>query len=184
MKPSHACHRIPTGSRDVRTRTRVAWLLVAALGSTSAIAGPAGQGHVDIEQRLTAGQLREIGLTPAQLELLNRYLREAQPDEPVADAQRRGEQQGLPPEQSRGAMQYIGLDDAPIKSRVTGVVDGWAPGSVFALENGQQWKVLKGSMRLRKPLQSPEIVVVPGIAGRWFLQVDEDMPKARVYRID
>jgi hypothetical protein len=25
---------------------------------------------------------------------------------------------------------------------------------------------------------------VPGIAGRWFLQVDEDMPKARVYRID
>jgi hypothetical protein len=52
------------------------------------------------------------------------------------------------------------------------------------LENGQQWKVLKGAMKLRKPLQAPEIVVVPGIAGRWFLQVDEDMPKARVYRID
>jgi hypothetical protein len=55
---------------------------------------------------------------------------------------------------------------------------------VFALENGQQWKVLKGSMRLRKALQSPETVVVPDFAGRWFLQVDEDMPKARVYRID
>jgi hypothetical protein len=155
-----------------------------ALASASAIAGPAGQGYVGIEQRLTAGQLREVGLTPAQLELLNRYLREAQPDEPVADAQRRDELQGAPPEERRGALQYIGLDDAPIKSRVNGVVDGWAPGTVFALENGQQWKVLKGSMRLRKPLQSPEIMVVPGFAGRWFLQVDEDMPKARVYRID
>ncbi len=39
-------------------------------------------------------------------------------------------------------------------------------------------------MKLRKPLESPQIVVVPGIAGRWFLQVDEDLPKARVYRID
>jgi len=55
---------------------------------------------------------------------------------------------------------------------------------VFSLENGQQWKVLKGSMKLRAPMQAPEIVVVPGIAGRWFLQVDEDLPKARVYRID
>jgi hypothetical protein len=61
---------------------------------------------------------------------------------------------------------------------------GWEPGTVFALENGQQWKVLKGSMKLRAPVQAPEIVLVPGIAGRWFLQVDEDLPKARVYRID
>lgn len=39
-------------------------------------------------------------------------------------------------------------------------------------------------MKLRKPLQAPEIVMVPGVAGRWFLQVDEDPPKARVYQID
>jgi len=25
--------------------------------------------------------------------------------------------------------------------------------------------------------------VVPGIAGRWFLQVDPDLPKARVFRV-
>ncbi|KAF1708245.1 hypothetical protein CSC73_09860 [Pseudoxanthomonas sacheonensis] len=65
-----------------------------------------------------------------------------------------------------------------------GPVSGWEPGTVFELENGQTWKVLKGNMKLRKPFESPEIVVVPGIAGRWFLQVDEDLPKARVYRID
>lgn len=79
---------------------------------------------------------------------------------------------------------YIGLDDKPISSRLKGSTSGWQPGTVFELENGQQWKVLKGSSTLRKPLQAPEILVVPGIAGRWFLQVDPDMPKARVYRID
>jgi len=39
-------------------------------------------------------------------------------------------------------------------------------------------------MKLRKPLESPAVLLVPGIAGRWFLQFDEDMPKARVFRVD
>ncbi len=82
------------------------------------------------------------------------------------------------------APSYIGLDDKPIKSRLKGTITGWNVDTVFELENGQRWKVLKGYMTLRKPMQSPAIVVVPGIAGRWFLQVDEDLPKALVYRID
>ena len=86
--------------------------------------------------------------------------------------------------QGRHSSSYIGLHDEPIHSRLKGSVSGWEPGTVFELENGQQWKVLKGKMKLGKSRQSPEIVVVPGVAGRWFLQVDEDMPKARVYRID
>ena len=54
---------------------------------------------------------------------------------------------------------------------------------MFTLDNGQQWRVLKGEMTLKTARSNPEIVVVPGIAGRWFLQVDEDLPKARVFRI-
>jgi len=135
------------------------------------------------EQRLTAEQRRATGLdtlSPAQLDLLNRLLREESllREEParVASAE--------PARGERGPASYIGLDDQPIRSRLTGAIDGWEPGTVFALENGQQWKVLKGSMKLRRPMQAPEIVVVAGLAGRWFLQVDEDLPKARVYRID
>jgi hypothetical protein len=79
---------------------------------------------------------------------------------------------------------FPGLDQETIKSRLKGSVSGWEPGTEFQLENGQTWKVLKGSMKLRKPMEAPEILVVPGFAGRWFLQVDEDLPKARVYRID
>ena len=37
---------------------------------------------------------------------------------------------------------------------------------------------------LRKPMTSPEVELVPGMMGRWFLHVDEDLPGARVYRVD
>jgi hypothetical protein len=137
--------------------------------------------YTPIEQRLSAEQLREVGLTSTQLDLLNKMLREAE--------EKRGPRPAMESASTTSGddgtqKMFIGLDDKPIKSRVRGQVSGWEPGTVFALENGQQWKVLKGSMKLPKTLDAPEIVVVPGIAGRWFLQVDEDMPKARVYRID
>jgi len=160
-------------------------MLAAAL-ALAPFAAMAAQPYIDIEQRLTAKQLREVGLTPEQLAKLNRMLRE----QAVTTAETAGPDDQF--EQGRagqgrfgqGARSLIGLDDGPIKSRLTGPVTGWQPGTVFVLENGQQWKVLKGSMKLRKPLQSPEIQVIPGLAGRWFLQVHEDFPKARVYRID
>ena len=167
----------------------IAWALVLLLAP---IAVPAQTTYVDIEQRPTTAHLQQVGLSPAQLALLNRMLREAatgesmkqtaaagaQPAEPVS------ENNGQDPVQGRHSSSFIGLNDEPIHSRLKGPVSGWEPGTVFELENGQRWKVLKGEMKLRQTRQSPEIVVVPGVAGRWFLQVDEDMPKARVYRID
>lgn len=135
--------------------------------------------YVGIEQGLTAEQLRVTGLdtlSPAQLEALNRLLREKSAKTAKAD--------GSPGKDPPSRASYIGLDDQPISSRLKGSVSAWAPGSIFELENGQQWKVLKGNMKLRKALQAPEVLVIPGVAGRWFLQVDEDLPKARVYRID
>ena len=84
----------------------------------------------------------------------------------------------------RDRSSLVGFNDEPIRSRLKGAVGEWAPGTVFELENGQQWKVLKGRMTLKTPLDAPQIEVIPGVAGRWFLQVHEDYPKARVYRID
>jgi len=154
-------------------------LIFAALLLTSILAA-ADTPYVKIEQRLTPEQLQATGLntlSPEQLALLNSLLSEESAKSAAIEKARRQD------EPNSGST-FIGLDDHPIKSRVKGTVTGWEPGTVFELENGQQWKVLKGSMKLRKPVTSPEILVVPGIAGRWFLQVDEDSPKARVYRID
>ena len=173
---------------------KLASLLLALLALS--FAAQARKPYVEIERKLSAQQLQEVGLSAEQLAKLNRMLREADEGAPgsaeavaaadAGNADNAGPQvgAGAPRERSPGAGQFIGLNDEPIKSRLKHDVSGWEPGTVFELENGQQWKVLKGRMSLKKPMLKPEIVVVPGVAGRWFLQVDEDMPKARVHRID
>lgn len=173
-----------------------ALLLCAALVAPSLVA--AQTPYVRIEERLTPEQVRSVGLTPAQLEQLNRLLREAQEREAPAPAVAAAAITTAPataaatpsvdaarePDSGRDRSSLIGFNDEPIRSRLKGPVSEWAPGTVFVLENGQQWKVLKGSLKLPRTLESPEVSVIPGVAGRWFLQVDEGMPKARVYRID
>lgn len=165
----------------------MSWKTILALASMLAcvpFAAMAGPPYVDIEQGLTTEQLHETGLdslSPAQLGALNRLLRAKSADAAKAmptGASRQDAGQG------QGGGWLIGLDDKPIKTRLKGSTDGWEPGTVFELENGQQWKVLKGSMKLPKVMESPEVVLVPGIAGRWFLQFDEDQPKARVYLLN
>lgn len=140
----------------------------------------------DIEQRLTPAQLRETGLdtlSPAQLALLNRLLHEdAQREAAIAPPAPVPMIAGTVPSRDDAGL-LEGAADGPIRSRLVGTVAKWSPGTVFALENGQQWRVLKGALKLPKPMQAPAIVVVPGVSGRWFLQVDEDLPKARVQRI-
>jgi hypothetical protein len=163
-------------------------LLIAA-AATSLIAF-ASDPYVEVEKRLTPAQMHETGLDTLsrdQLARLNELLRgeseratsasaHADDGHPAAVASARVDDEP-------GGAAYTG-PDRPILSRVVGKVTGWAPDTVFVLENGQRWKVLKGTATLRTPLDAPEVKVVPGLAGRWFLQVVEDMPKARVYRID
>lgn len=163
--------------RSVLARiTMAVCVLAATTGWQEAWAQPEPRA---IEQRLTPEQMHETGLdtlSPTQLARLNEILQTQIVPEPTVDAKRTGAE--------RGADSYLGMDAKPITTRLKGSVSSWEPGTEFELENGQTWKVLKGSMKLRKPLEAPEVVLVPGIAGRWFLQIDEDAPKARVYRID
>lgn len=154
---------------------------VLALGLACApVALLAAQPYVDIEQRLSPAQLHATGLdtlSAEQLKLLNRILSEPSVPPRPADSARG-------PAEARGISSMIGLNDAPIHSRLKGSVSSWEPGTVFELENGQQWKVLKGSKTLRQPIESTDVMVVPGIAGRWFFQIDEDTPRPRVYLIN
>ncbi|WP_421569954.1 hypothetical protein [Stenotrophomonas sp. PD6] len=159
------------------------WQVLAGVGMVWLAAAASAQApYVAIEQRVDPQQLADVGLTPAQLQTLNRLLREAdaRAPAPVAAAPVAPVPlQGAP----NPAPMFPGLDDGPIKASVVGDISGWQPGMVFTLDNGQQWQVLKGEMKLKTARSNPPIVVVPGIAGRWFLQVDEDLPKARVFRI-
>ncbi len=183
-------------------RVVVALLVAASVFAALALAETP---YVDIEDRLTPEEQHATGidtLTPEQLELLNRLLRErtatherrstpvvpASPATPPATA---AAATPAPPPASASAPPAasgrgfpIGLDEGPVATRVVGDVAGWEPGTEFRLANGQVWRVLKGHAKLRKTLHDPEARLVPGLMGRWFLEVDPDLPKARVYRID
>jgi hypothetical protein len=173
-------------SRKLLPALVVPVLLFASLAVVAATA------WIDLERRFSPEQMHATGLdtlSPDQLALLNRLLREdtqaavaAATAEVVDDEARHHAAPGE--SRTRAEESFLGLSEEPIRSRVVGTVAGWAPGTVFTLENGQQWRVLKGEMTLHKPMQAPEVVVAPGLAGRWFLQVDEDLPKARVYRVN
>jgi hypothetical protein len=115
-------------------------------------------------------------LTSEQLRRLHSLLRQETGKAVAAETERRDRI-----ELETAVMALVGK---PIKRRLVGSVSGREPSTVFELENGQRWKVLKGHMKLRQPLQSPRILLVNGIAGRWFLQARVDFPKALVYRID
>lgn len=157
--------------------------LFSALLLASSFAAFAQDRFVPVERRLSASQLAEVGLSPAQLQALNRVLREAESTAAASTAAVAPVAAPLPANVPAPAAMHLGLDDEPVSARVVGEVAGWQPGTLFTLDNGQQWQVMKGQMKLRTVLQSPQIAVVPGIAGRWFLQVDEDLPKARVFRV-
>lgn len=173
---------------------RIALILLALLTSGSAAAAPPQR----IEERLTPAQMQATGLdqlTPAQLALLNALLADAPaaapaptaattpadvaPNPPVAPPAAPAADNATTP----ATPNFVGYSDVAFADRVVGTVGGWEPGSEFELANGQRWKVLKGSVRLPTPRQDPPVRLIPGAAGRWFLQLDENLPSARVYRI-
>lgn len=152
---------------QIRRFLLVASCCVASF-ATSGVAAPACQ---RLEDRLSPTDLASVGLTAEQLARLNELLC-ARPVDTTP----------VPPAAGRGAI--VGLDATEITARLRGTIQSWEPGTEFTLENGQVWKVLKGRYRLPRPLEGPTVRVIPGLAGRWFLEVDPDAPKARVYRID
>ncbi|WP_246022773.1 hypothetical protein [Cognatilysobacter terrigena] len=159
---------------------RLASLMLVALLSFAAIAG---ERYVAIEKRLTPEELASIGLTPEQLQRLNTVLRDAAARD-TASAPTPRRDVSVSNDATPSPKQHVGLDSEAMTAKVRGRVDGWSLGTVFDLDNGQQWTVLKGTVKLNRAIDSPTVRLVPGIAGRWFLELDEDHPKARVYRSD
>lgn len=158
---------------------RLASVMLVALLSFAAIAG---ERYVAIEKRLTPEELASVGLTPEQLQRLNTLLRDAEARDAASAPTPRCDIGASNDATPSSPAQHIGLDSEAMTAKVRGRVDGWSPGTVFDLDNGQQWTVLKGTVKLNRAIDSPTVRLVPGIAGRWFLELDEDHPKARVYR--
>lgn len=148
------------------------WL---ASGMVWAASTPAPAG---LETWLTPEQMHATGLdtlTPEQLALLNQLL-QARKDHNAPAATET-------PDAAATSRALVGFDDAPVNSHSAVALPGWEPGTVFALDNGQQWQVLKGRMANHPVKTGQAISIDQGLGGRWFLRVDEDTPAARVIRI-
>ena len=167
------------------TAIRLLFCVFAFTATTALAATP----YVPLEQRLSTEQLRETGLdtlSAEQLKKLNAILADAPAKAPASASVAAVAAVAVPASTASSPTDrpLLGFNEMPIQGRLKGTLTGWEEGTVFMLDNGQQWKVLKGRMKLPKPLIDPAVKLVPGIAGRWFLRVSEDYPMARVYLIN
>jgi hypothetical protein len=74
-------------------------------------------------------------------------------------------------------------EPASIRSNVVGRFEGWAPGTIFTLANGQVWKVTDDTDAVLPIMQDPKVEITRGLMGAYFLQVDGHTNSARVARV-
>jgi hypothetical protein len=74
-------------------------------------------------------------------------------------------------------------EPASIRSSVVGRFEGWAPGTIFTLANGQVWKVTDDTDAVLPIMQDPKVEITRGLMGAYFLQVDGHTNSARVARV-
>jgi lipoprotein-anchoring transpeptidase ErfK/SrfK len=93
----------------------------------------------------------------------------------------------LSPEQNFGLRPVVKkqkeVEPGSIRSSVVGRFDGWAPGTIFTLANGQVWKVTDDTDAVLPIMQNPNVEITRGLIGAYFLQVEGHVNTARVARV-
>jgi hypothetical protein len=91
------------------------------------------------------------------------------------------------PEQSFGLRPVVkkqqDVEPSSIRSSVVGRFDGWGPGTIFRLANGQAWKVTDDTDAVLPIVQNPNVEITRGLIGAYFLQVVGHTNSARVARV-
>lgn len=70
-----------------------------------------------------------------------------------------------------------------VKSQIDGIVEGWGPGTVFTLANGQRWQVSDGS-RAEMYLKSPKVTVKRALLGGYVIEIEGTNKTAKVKRFE
>ena len=141
----------------------------------------AQSGYRAIEERLTLEQMQATGLdqlSAQQLALLNRLLGEEHASQTEAireEVESRSRQERLA---DRGR--------EPIVSKIVGEFRGWSSSTQFQLDNGQRWRVIgtpEYYVRKVDASVAPAVVIMPGLVGGWYMQVEGHSPKAKVQQV-
>ena len=155
-------------------------LVLAFIACTMAVpTAHAEPPYVPVEQRLSAEEMRATGLdtlTPDQLQLLNRLLREEREQAVTAAV--------VQSQRDEAGLRHRRAAPEAVSGAVRGTVRGWSRGDVVVLDNGQRWRVTDGSLVLRKAAIDPKVTIAPGMLGAWYLQMEGQTPKLKVQRVD
>ena len=69
-----------------------------------------------------------------------------------------------------------------VESRILGVFEGWDPGQVILLENGQRWRSADGSSATLR-LKDPKVTVRRAALGTFRIELEGSNQTARVKRM-
>lgn len=70
-----------------------------------------------------------------------------------------------------------------ITSTIAGRFDGWQPGQVIRLANGQAWRVTDGSQAVLDPVRNPKVTIERNLVGTMFLKIEGTNQSPKVRRV-
>lgn len=146
------------------------FVLALAFASTAAAAG-----FSSLEERMSQSEFHSAGLdklSPDELKALDDWLRThyATTTTYITPA---GSPVFYPKESDREV----------IESNIPGRFTGWYGQSVFALENGQEWKQAESGSSTCGPIDNPKIKIKPMLLGSWLAYVESCRDSVRVTRV-
>jgi hypothetical protein len=148
-----------------------------------------GQQVVQLQQQMGATEFKASGLeklSPSELHHLQQWLAEhsgtltatvpaseAKSATAVSDSQAATSRRGWFSHKSGSAETKAETKARnTVVSKIAGNFNGWDPGSILTLQNGQKWRVTDdSSLTVRETMASPEVTVKPGFLGSWTLKV-------------
>lgn len=139
----------------------------------------------DLQQQMTPAEFKAAGLdklSAQELAALNDWLQGKVASETATaleQAKEEGRQEVIV--KNRGFFDFGSKE--PIESTLVGEFTGFAKGRRYVLANGQEWEQTEAASLSGVRLSDPEVKIVPGIMGVWYLQVGKYNTKAKVRRV-
>lgn len=144
----------------------IAVALFAAAGAASAA------GFSSLEERMSQSEFHATGLdklSPEELKALDEWLRAHQVAATAGVAA-----SGHGKATHREA----------IESHIRGKFTGWYGGTIFHLENGQDWKQSEGGQVVCSRKENPKITIKPGLFDSWLAQIESCPDSVRVQPVE
>lgn len=153
-----------------------------------ATAGLHAQQAPTLQQRMGSDAFKQAGLdklSPAELQSLQQWLSahasELAISVPASEVSSAAAAAGSKPVQPRDGSGSGATRNDTVISHLAGAFNGWKPGTVLTLQNGQKWRISDdSSLDIGRSIDNPAVTIKPGLISGWTLKVQGYNSSARV----